>query len=43
VRCDDPRWTGVLDEWLAGVSVADDLAAELPLARGNAFRAPATC
>jgi chromosome segregation protein len=35
VRCDDPRWTGVLDEWLAGVSVADDLAAELPLAQGQ--------
>ncbi len=34
VRCDDPRWSGVLDEWLAGVSVADDLAAELPLASG---------
>jgi chromosome segregation protein len=35
VRCDDPRWSGVLDEWLAGVSVADDLAAELPLATGQ--------
>jgi chromosome segregation protein len=35
VRCDDPRWTGVLDEWLAGVSVADDLAAELPLGQGQ--------
>jgi chromosome segregation protein len=35
VRCDDPRWTGVLDEWLAGVRVADDLAAELPLAQGQ--------
>ena len=35
VRCDDPRWAGVLDEWLAGVSVADDLAAELPLAAGQ--------
>ncbi len=34
VRCDDPRWSGVLDEWLAGVAVADDLAAELPLAAG---------
>ena len=34
VRCDDPRWSGVLDEWLAGVSVADDLAADLPLASG---------
>ncbi|MCX7150416.1 MAG: chromosome segregation protein SMC [Rhodocyclales bacterium] len=35
VRCDDPRWSGVLDEWLAGVSVADDLAVELPLASGQ--------
>ncbi len=35
VRCNDPRWSGVLDEWLAGVSVADDLAAELPLATGQ--------
>jgi len=35
VRCDDPRWSGVLDEWLAGVSVADDLATELPLASGQ--------
>jgi chromosome segregation protein len=43
VRCDDARWSGVLDEWLAGVAVADDLAAELPLARASACRAPATC
>ncbi|MCE9570342.1 MAG: chromosome segregation protein SMC, partial [Rhodocyclales bacterium] len=35
VRCDDPRWAGVLDEWLAGVAVADDLATELPLAAGQ--------
>ena len=35
VRCDDPRWSGVLDEWLAGVSVADDLATELPIASGQ--------
>ena len=35
VRCDDPRWAGVLDEWLAGVCVAEDLAAELPLAAGQ--------
>jgi chromosome segregation protein len=34
VRCDDPRWSGVLDEWLAGVSVADDLTVDLPLASG---------
>jgi len=25
VRCDDARWAAVLDEWLAGVAVADDL------------------
>ena len=25
VRCDDARWAAVLDEWLAGVNVADDL------------------
>ena len=35
VRCDDARWSGVLDEWLAGVAVADDLAATLPLAAGQ--------
>ena len=35
VRCDDARWSGVLDEWLAGVLVADDLAAALPLAAGQ--------
>ena len=35
VRCDDARWVGVLDEWLAGVSVADDLTSELPLAAGQ--------
>ncbi len=35
VRCDDARWSGVLDEWLAGVSVAEDLGTELPLAAGQ--------
>ncbi|MDA8257404.1 MAG: chromosome segregation protein SMC [Betaproteobacteria bacterium] len=35
VRCDDARWSGVLDEWLAGVAVADDLAAQLPLNAGQ--------
>ncbi|WP_310450119.1 chromosome segregation protein SMC [Sulfuritalea sp.] len=35
VRCEDARWSGVLDEWLAGVSVAEDLGAELPLAAGQ--------
>jgi chromosome segregation protein len=35
VRCDDARWAGVLDEWLAGVTVADDLGTELPLAQGQ--------
>jgi chromosome segregation protein len=34
VRCDDLRWTTALDEWLAGVSTTDDLAASLPLAAG---------
>ncbi|MDP1610586.1 MAG: chromosome segregation protein SMC [Sulfuritalea sp.] len=35
VRCDDARWAGVLDEWLAGVLVAEDLTSELPLASGQ--------
>ncbi|MCF8197656.1 MAG: chromosome segregation protein SMC [Sulfuritalea sp.] len=35
VHCNDPRWTGVLDEWLAGISIVDDLAAQLPLAGGQ--------
>ena len=26
VRCEDPAWAAVLDEWLAGVAVSDDLA-----------------
>ncbi len=26
VRCEDPAWAAVLDEWLAGFAVADDLA-----------------
>ena len=34
VRCDDAGWAAVLDEWLAGVGVADDLAAHLPNAAG---------
>ncbi len=34
VRCNDPRWSAVLDEWLAGVGVADDLATRLPPAEG---------
>ncbi|MBL8480222.1 MAG: chromosome segregation protein SMC, partial [Sterolibacteriaceae bacterium] len=34
VRCEDARWNGVLDEWLAEVSVSEDLAAGLPLATG---------
>jgi chromosome segregation protein len=29
VRCDDARWSAVLDEWLAGVNCADDLADRL--------------
>ena len=32
VRCDDPRWNAVLDEWLAGVSVSESLDAGLPAA-----------
>jgi chromosome segregation protein len=35
VRCDDPRWSGVLDEWLADVAVAEDIAASVPLAAGR--------
>jgi chromosome segregation protein len=35
VRCDDPRWSGVLDEWLADVAVADDIAASVPLTAGR--------
>jgi chromosome segregation protein len=34
VRCEDARWNGVLDEWLAGVSISEDLSAGLPLASG---------
>ncbi len=36
VRCDDAGWNAVLDEWLAGVSVADDLTAlaQQPVAVG---------
>jgi chromosome segregation protein len=34
VRCNDSRWSAVLDECLAGVSTTDDLAASLPLAAG---------
>ena len=36
VQCADPRWSAVLDEWLAGVIVADDLSAKLPLSRNAA-------
>lgn len=36
VQCADPRWSAVLDEWLAGVIVADDLLAKLPLSRDAA-------
>ncbi len=34
VRCDDAQWSAVLDEWLAGYSVADDLAGRLPATGG---------
>jgi chromosome segregation protein len=38
VRCDDAGWSRVLDEWLAGVTAADDLIAlaATPLASGAA-------
>ncbi len=29
VRCDDVRWSAVLDEWLGGIQCADDLGARL--------------
>jgi len=29
VRCDDVRWATVLDEWLAGVSITEDLGAQI--------------
>ena len=35
VHCADPRWSAVLDEWLAGVSAVDDLAARVPLSAGR--------
>ncbi|OHC63065.1 MAG: hypothetical protein A2040_08340, partial [Rhodocyclales bacterium GWA2_65_19] len=34
VRCDDARWAAVLDEWLAGVAVADDLSGRIASASG---------
>jgi chromosome segregation protein len=34
VRCLDGQWSAALDEWLAGVVVADDLAATFPVAGG---------
>ncbi len=34
VHCADVRWSSVLDEWLSGVAVMDDLALALPLAEG---------
>ena len=35
VRCEDPVWAAVLDEWLAGVAVADDLAAHVAAAEAG--------
>jgi chromosome segregation protein len=35
VRCDDAQWSAVLDEWLSGYSVADDLAGHLPATGGS--------
>ncbi|MDD5248288.1 MAG: chromosome segregation protein SMC [Rhodocyclaceae bacterium] len=36
VRCDDARWAAVLDEWLAGVAVADDLSGRVAARSGVA-------
>jgi chromosome segregation protein len=36
VRCDDARWSAVLDEWLAGVVVADDLSGRVATRSGVA-------
>ncbi|MBI4985612.1 MAG: chromosome segregation protein SMC [Rhodocyclales bacterium] len=36
VRCDDARWAAVLDEWLAGVVVAEDLTGQLETRAGLA-------
>jgi chromosome segregation protein len=38
VRCDDARWSAVLDEWLAGIDAAEDLA-DAPLAGCQVGRA----
>jgi len=35
VRCDDNRWSAVLDDWLAGIGCADDLADRLPETAGT--------
>ena len=35
VRSTDPRWSDVLDDWLGGIAVADDLSTDVPLARGH--------
>ena len=35
VRCEDIRWAAVLDEWLDGVTAAEDLAAAMPLLHGR--------
>jgi chromosome segregation protein len=34
VKCSEAGWSAVLDEWLAGVAVDEDLAAAAPLAAG---------
>jgi chromosome segregation protein len=34
VRCLDARWESVLDDWLAGVGVADELSAQIPISQG---------
>jgi len=37
VQCADPRWSAVLDEWLANVIIADDLSAKLSLGQEPAI------
>ena len=36
MRCDDARWAAVLDEWLSGVAVADDLSGRVASRSGVA-------
>jgi hypothetical protein len=43
VRCDDARWNGVLDEWLADVVGQRGSRRRLAAGIRAAFRAPAIC